>query len=530
MKLKHNILFGVVVFAAAWLFDFLFWQQQPGISVLIYIICLIGFGLFIAWREGYRPAWQSLILLVPILFFAVMIAVRLEPLTKVVGYMLILSLLAGMALTLRSGFWLRYSLLDWVVGVFKLLWGALSGGFLLRPRKTDIENSAEDLIQEGVAANRTYRQVGKPVVFGLFLALPVVLLFGWLLGMADPVFARLMNEWIGIERWPEYIWRGFYIMIWAYLLAGIYLFMLFKSHDQKLVEIDGNQNMKKLGGIEAVTVLVSVNLLFVAFVAVQFHYFFGGQSNIHLEGFTYAEYARRGFFELLLVAVMSLMLFLGLGAFTHRNNTTLRWAFSGLGIVLVSLIGIMLYSAYLRLSMYELAYGFSRLRTYTHVFMVWLGILLLATVALEVVRKSRAFALALLLVSIGYGVSLGLLNVDAFIVRQNVMRANKGYALDIEYLTELSDDAVPAMAALYSTEQNPETRDALGAALACKIYQAKDQETVDWRSYHIGRSIAQSELEKVEPQLSSYSMNKVRGWVITLNGQEFQCYQSQSMW
>ena len=54
-----------------------------------------------------------------------------------------------------------------------------------------------------------------------------------------------------------------------------------------------------LGLIEVATLLISVDLLFLVFVWIQFAYLFGGQANITLEGYTYAEYARRGFFELL---------------------------------------------------------------------------------------------------------------------------------------------------------------------------------------------------------------------------------------
>ncbi len=41
----------------------------------------------------------------------------------------------------------------------------------------------------------------------------------------------------------------------------------------------------------------------------QFTYLFGGTDNINVEGFTYSEYAVRGFFELVAVAVISLILF-----------------------------------------------------------------------------------------------------------------------------------------------------------------------------------------------------------------------------
>ena len=93
------------------------------------------------------------------------------------------------------------------------------------------------------------------------------------------------------------------------------------------------------------------------------------------------------------MAFFSLFLLLGLGAITRRENNSQRRVFSGLGVVLVGLVIVMLISAYRRLVLYEMAYGFSRLRTYTHVFMIWLGLLLITVVFLEISRRERAVGL-----------------------------------------------------------------------------------------------------------------------------------------
>src|SRR5207244_2088993 len=59
----------------------------------------------------------------------------------------------------------------------------------------------------------------------------------------------------------------------------------------------------RIGNVESTIFLGSVNALFLAFIMVQLAYLFGGQANISAQGFTYAEYARKGFFELVAVAV-----------------------------------------------------------------------------------------------------------------------------------------------------------------------------------------------------------------------------------
>ncbi len=97
-----------------------------------------------------------------------------------------------------------------------------------------------------------------------------------------------------------------------------------------------------------------------------------------------------------------------------------------LSVGIVALVLVMLVSAYKRLVLYETAYGFSELRTYTHVFMIWLGLLLISTVILEIIHRERMFALTALIASIGFAATLPILNVDAFIVQKNIARELQG--------------------------------------------------------------------------------------------------------
>ncbi len=178
---------------------------------------------------------------------------------------------------------------------------------------------------------------------------------------------------------------------------------------------------------------------------------------------------------------------LGLGAITRRENESQRRVFSGLGIALVGLVIVMLISAYQRLALYEMAYGFSRLRTYTHVFMIWLGLLLIAVVFLEISRRERAVGLGMVLAALGFIVSLSILNVDSFIVKQNIQREIRGVDdkaftqgradLDAQYFLDLSDDAVPSLVSAFQTKSVPvAVKEKIGASLACIRY-TRNQDT-----------------------------------------------------
>jgi hypothetical protein len=195
---------------------------------------------------------------------------------------------------------------------------------------------------------------------------------------------------------------------------------------------------------------------------------------------------------------------------------------------MVALVGVMLFSAFQRLVLYEAAYGFSRLRTYTHIFMIWLGILLVVVIVLEILRKERTFALAALLASIGFAATLTLLNVDGFIVQQNVARAAAGESLDVAYLASLSADSIPVLVANFQDQSYPGvTRDAVGAALGCHERTNPGGGDHNWRSFTLSQGRADQALRQVQSRLDDYQFLEGDGpvKVVTPGNITYDCYQ-----
>jgi hypothetical protein len=527
--MKRTTILWIVALALGWLFDFLFWQHSAGINFAIFaLLCLAG-GFLVLVLNGFQPSMKALLLLVPVLFFAVMTFVRQEPLSLFVAFGFTLALMGMLASTYLGGRWAWYSLSDYVVNYFNL-----GISMLARPVIFFSENRKQ-VAEKSETATAGTREGWKrfwAIARGVLIAIPIIAIFAALLSSADLVFAQRMQSFIKLfrlENLPQYIFRCIYILIGAYALAGTILHAARKSRDEKLIGIDKPLIPAFLGFTEAAVVLGAVVLLFASFAIVQFQYFFGGQTNIGIQGYTYAEYARRGFGELLAVAFFSLLLFLGLTTVVKRQGQTQRWVFSGLGLGMVALVGVMLVSAFQRLVLYETAYGFSRLRTYTHIFLIWLGVLLAVVIVLDVLRKERAFALAVLLAALGFGVTLNLLNVDAFIVRQNVARAAAGSGLDVATLAWLSPDSVPALVAAYQDQALPAiTHDAVGAALACRQQVSPSRVDQDWRSITLSGWQADQELRLVQSSLDSYQVKKV-DWdvqVLSPGNNTYDCYQT----
>jgi hypothetical protein len=531
MKTNPNR-FWILVILLGWSFDFFFWPRVLGINFAIFVALCLGTGTLLLQADGFHLSRRAGLLLIPIAFLAAMTFIRLEPVTVFLSISMTLFLMGVFALTYRNGEWIRYSLVDYVFGYLRLF-----GSMIARPIGFVAQNRRVSSGEPSTAAQRSAPV--WPILRGIVIALPVIAIFASLLSSADPVFAKQFESFIDlfkIDYLPEYIFRLVYILIFAYAIAGTFLHAAQKS-DEKMEEKTWVPPF--LGFTESTIVIGSVLILFIAFVIVQFQYFFGGQSNISIEGYTYSEYARKGFGELVTVAFFSLLLLLGLGAITRRETENQRRTFSILGITLVGLLIVMLITAFQRLVLYEAAYGFSRLRTYTHVFMIWLGVLLVAVVVLEVLRRERAIGLAMILAALGFILSLNALNVDAFIVQQNVQReirstTDQAFArgradLDAQYFVDLSDDAIPPLVNAFHSKSMPATvKEKIGAALACKLYERQQTESeIPWQGFHFSRWNADKVFQQVDRELNAYRI--IDGdWPVrveTPGGEEFPCYQ-----
>jgi hypothetical protein len=522
MKTNPNKLW-IPVFVLGWLFDFLFWKMRPGVNFAIFATACLAVAFYLLLSDGFRPNRASLLLLPLFGFFAAVTFIRAEPMTTFLAYTFTLLIMTLLALSYLGGRWYQYTFVDYLGKSLQLV-----GSMIGRPI-TFMSDVRKEQAESGVQPSR--RNIW-PVIRGIVIALPIIAIFAALLASADVVFGQRLEDminWFNIKNLPELIFRFIYIVILGYVLAGVILHASTESKDEKLTS---TIVPPFLGSVEAVIVLGSVVVLFTAFVIVQFQYFFGGTTNIHIDGYTYAEYARRGFGELVAVAFFALLMLLTLSAVTKRETETQRRLFSGLGVALVVLLLVILFSAFKRLGLYEEAYGFSRLRTYTHVFLIWIGLLLIATIVLEIMRKEYMFTFAMLIASFGFAISLPILNVDAFIVNQNIQReiraqTNDGTNLDTQYFLNLSDDAVPALVSAYQAPSVPDTvREKVGASLTCINHQRRlDDREPSWQSFHFATLNADRALASVQKDLKGYKVVNT-DYPVTVampSGEEFSC-------
>lgn len=458
--LGMGLLMGIVAY------PMFYFPQAVGISVPLFVgLALIV--LFALARLAQKPSHlRNLWVIAPLLFFAVMVAIRANFFLTLVN--------------LGAVLWFGGMLLH-----YRRSTHALDQANLLSQISTFVNVGLNILFAAIDPVSETLKQVQRrkllndkvivAVLRGLLITLPILFLFGLLLGSADEMFGSVV---LGVftsfsfEQAQTIFLAIFFIGVIAWMACGALTYSVLR-HPRDVEEktdditpdipsVSPEQGLK-LGMIEAGILLMGINLLFATFVVVQFTYFFGGEQNITLErGFTYAQYARRGFFELVIVSAMTLGLMLWLNVAVERPSRAIALIFRGLCIGIIAFISVMLFSASERMGLYEQVYGFTHLRIYTHVFIAWLGALYIVFLMTLFWEKRRIFTIGLTLCAIGYLATLNLMNVDFIIAEKNIERYRAGYELDVSYFYALSEDAVPVVLNFYRTETNAQLRYRVG--------------------------------------------------------------------
>jgi hypothetical protein len=280
---------------------------------------------------------------------------------------------------------------------------------------------------------------------GLLLTLPVLYVFMLLLDSADDVFSMGLQRVLSFDLALDgMVARGIGVVFGASVAAGVLGHALRRRGAKELGASEEVPATPRLGLIEAMMLVFAVDALFFVFAAIQVSYLFVGDAVEPAPGYSFAEYARHGFFELVVVSLLTLALVMALAHWTKRETPVAQTVFRVGTSLMVGLTLVILASAMKRLSLYEDAYGYTLLRLYTHVFMVALGAALTWR-AVTLWWRPERFAVGAFLTALASVVVLNVINPDAVVVRHNLERQSRTGSLDYELLTRLSADAVPSL-------------------------------------------------------------------------------------
>jgi hypothetical protein len=381
---------------------------------------------------------------------------RAEPASRETRLLVVAALGFALALTLRDADALAAFTLFAAVALLIMAAGRATAAWAARAQVSDV---AFSLLRVGVLcaagpigwgrgvhdpAARTsgWAVRARTLARGTVMALPPLLVLTALLMSADAVFARLIYDafQIDVELLMQHL---VFAAVIAWLTAGF--LRAFLVNDDVVV---GRLRVPQpaLAAAEVTVALWLLNLLFIGFMAVQLRYLFGGADLVEVTaGLSYAEYARRGFFELVATAALVVPILLladwAAAPDSPRERGVLR---ATMGVLVVLLVGVIASAAY-RMRLYQEAYGLTEQRLYVSVVIVWLTSVLVWLVLTVLRGRRERFIFGAFVAGLTCIAGLYVLNPHAVIARVNLDRAAAGAEYDGKYLRTLSADAVPVL-------------------------------------------------------------------------------------
>lgn len=340
---------------------------------------------------------------------------------------------------------------------------------------------------------------------GALLALPLLLVFIALFNSADASFSRLTS---GIaDLLSQEIMRHFLLTL---LLAWLATGLLAGVASRSLWSPRPLRSPFSMASIDTAVFMGLLVAVFLVFVLLQLGYLFGGRETIEaVSGLTLAEYARRGFFELLMVAGLTLFVLVAVAA-TGCNERVFR----PLAAILLACVLVVMVSALQRLLLYIDAFGLTIDRLVACAVLAWVAFGLLLFGATLLRGAPRFFAGGLTTSGVAVVFLFALLNPAAIVARVNIERtAALGLELDGRYLLDLGPDAVPVILERLDSVPLPrrcipvgELREAWHVAPEAEPPGARN-----WRAWNYSRSRARGLVDDSEPLLNELLQSCGRG-------------------
>lgn len=421
-----SLLLGII-------FDRLFFDKAPGISYPIFIGLCIGFFLW-SIRDRIRMEKSfGWFLLIPIALLSLSFAVHTENIFYLLNFLAVpILMIASSILIVNSSLkWDKSSFISEMLrkGIANVL-NNITKPFRILKASIKIERTVQ--MEEGK----------KQILIGILVSLPLLAILIILLSSADMIFGyylanltKIFNN-INIE---EFVPHTIITLVISFYLFG-YVWG-FKSEEKTIGKVLDAPAVS-WETVTIITVLAALNILYLIFTIIQFSYLYGGNNIALPADFTYAEYARKGFFELTAATFINFIIVLSCLKYIKKDNKRLLKIANLLLTVLVAFTLNMLFSANFKLTLYEAAFGYTFLRVSVHLFMLLLFILYLVVAAGIWYRKIPIVKSIIVITIIMYTI-INYLNIDGFIARKNIERYNETGKLDAYYLTTLSFEAVP---------------------------------------------------------------------------------------
>ena len=318
--------------------------------------------------------------------------------------------------------------------------------------------------KSGKSASSTKTKYFLHIFLGLLIGTPFIMTVIFLLSSADATFKNIFDN---LFNFDISVPKNIVTLIWSLPMATYLYALIYGSSTEdnsKSFNIDKFNktidNAASIPRLSLYTVNVVICCFYILFIGIQAIYFIDILGGSLPTDFTYSDYARRGFFELLAVALINIV-FIAVAkilSVKNENNKYMR-----IHIILNSILTLVLISvAFAKMYLYIRTYGLTTLRIIPSVFMIFLCFVFAFIIMGEFKKNFPVTKLSFYAGNILF-VLLCLANIDAVVARYNLnayMNGNLPY-YDIYDLKESDMAAMPIIYKAWKNSSDKELKEKL---------------------------------------------------------------------
>lgn len=429
----------------------LFWDKDWGISILLFTVAGIFFLIYILDKLGKIQNKKPMILAVPIILLSSTYFIFNNQLFNTLNILVILVLSAIMIIFMMKE---NSNVTFILTKIFNIIVGPIEffGDSLKMIKETIWGSKKEDEKENG----KQLKKIGK----ALLIVIPLVLIVLALLMSADQIFANMfrgIDDFFKMTFSSDFLFSAFFrigiiLVLTLYFISFLYN-LTSKESSYNTLEDTKRKREIKIEGLTVNIILTVLNIIYAIFCFIQISYLFTKMTLP--EGFTYAEYARQGFFELMIVTFINFAIIL----ISNLNKAQLKQTevkyTKVMNLLLAVFTIILVFSSFYRMHLYETEFGYTVLRLLVY-FILGTELIMMIPTILYIINGKVNLVKAYLAIGVSVYLVINFVNLDHIIAKENIDRYFETGKIDFYYLTK--DTGTDAVNQIVRLLENPDVQ------------------------------------------------------------------------
>ena len=480
---KINIFLGAILLSI-WSVV-LFFGKEIGFSMLLFVVPISYYIVSILERNNKVKNKNSKILLIPIIILSGTYLIYNNSFFNTVNLIVIPILIIIMILNLLTDKLMPKTLLEKILDII------IEPFAYIGVTMSELKNNLS--IKFNIKQNKETNQSSNNIFKALCITIPIVIVIVAILASADSVFNNMIFNILNVftNIFSSIDFSGFIIRLILIICIFIYLSSFFynitKYEEESVLENDTNES-KKIESMTLKMVLTALNIVYLIFCIIQINSLFMQKTNIN-----YADYARQGFFQLMIVSIINLIVILIAKKYGEENNKYINF----MEILMIIFTFIIIVSSAVRMYFYEQAYGYTLLRLLVYCVLLTEAILLIPTI-LYILNKHRNLIKTYFTIIVVMYIGMNIINFDAIIANRNINRYIETGKIDLEYLEkETGTDAISNIIEILEIENADDTVKKETLRYIDEVYTNLKNENTDFRNFNLSKLLSKKAIEEI---------------------------------